>query len=53
MQRYAILSKETWPEWKGDERKGIQILMKSVNMDADQYQLGKTKVFVKNPESVN
>lgn len=26
--------------------------MNAVNMDKDQYQLGKTKVFVKNPESL-
>ncbi|VDM39001.1 unnamed protein product [Toxocara canis] len=50
--RYAILSKETWPSYHGDPRKGIQIICRSVNMDADQYQLGKTKIFIKNPESV-
>ena len=26
--------------------------MNSVNMEADQWQLGKTKVFIKNPESL-
>ncbi|KHN83240.1 Unconventional myosin-Ie [Toxocara canis] len=50
--RYAILSKETWPNYHGDPRKGIQIICRSVNMDADQYQLGKTKIFIKNPESL-
>lgn len=28
-------------------------LMKSVNMDLDQFQLGQTKVFIKAPESVS
>lgn len=51
--RYAILTRETWPEWRGDEKKGVLHLLKSVNMDADQYQLGKTKVFIKAPESVS
>jgi len=50
--RYAILTPETWPQWKGDVKQGIGHLLRSVNMDADQYQLGKTKVFIKNPESV-
>nr|XP_060641133.1 unconventional myosin-If isoform X1 [Anolis sagrei ordinatus] len=52
LQRYAILTPETWPRWRGDERQGVQHLLRSVNMDADQYQMGRTKVFVKNPESL-
>uniref|UniRef100_A0A8C5R4E2 Myosin IE n=1 Tax=Leptobrachium leishanense TaxID=445787 RepID=A0A8C5R4E2_9ANUR len=50
--RYAILTRETWPQWRGDERKGVLHLLTSVNMDSDQYQLGKTKVFIKAPESL-
>ncbi|XP_068586061.1 myosin IEb isoform X1 [Cebidichthys violaceus] len=52
LQRYAILTKETWPEWKGEERKGVLHLLSSVRMDQDQFQLGKTKVFIKAPESL-
>uniref|UniRef100_A0A8C5U5K4 Myosin IF n=1 Tax=Malurus cyaneus samueli TaxID=2593467 RepID=A0A8C5U5K4_9PASS len=49
---YAILTPETWPAWRGDERQGVQHLLRSVNMDPDQYQMGRSKVFVKNPESL-
>uniref|UniRef100_A0AAY5KVX8 Osteoclast-stimulating factor 1 n=1 Tax=Esox lucius TaxID=8010 RepID=A0AAY5KVX8_ESOLU len=52
LQRYAILTRETWPKWTGEERKGILHLLRSVNMDQDQYQLGKTKIFIKAPESL-
>ncbi|XP_051495690.1 unconventional myosin-If [Apus apus] len=52
LQRYAILTPETWPCWRGDERQGVQHLLCSVNMDPDQYQMGRSKVFVKNPESL-
>ncbi|XP_029466790.1 LOW QUALITY PROTEIN: unconventional myosin-If [Rhinatrema bivittatum] len=52
LQRYAILTCQTWPRWRGDERQGVQLLLRSVNMDEDQYQMGKSKVFVKNPESL-
>lgn len=52
LQRYAILTKETWPKWKGDPRSGIKHIMASVQLDPDQFQMGKSKVFVKNPESV-
>ncbi|XP_031734879.1 myosin IEb [Anarrhichthys ocellatus] len=52
LQRYAILTKESWPQWKGEERKGVLHLLNSVHMDQDQFQLGKTKVFIKAPESL-
>ncbi|XP_076800330.1 unconventional myosin-Ie-like isoform X2 [Clavelina lepadiformis] len=52
LQRYAILTPETWPVWRGDERQGIKHLMTCVNMDSDQWQCGKTKLFIKNPESL-
>ncbi len=50
--RYAILTPETWPQWRGDVRQGINHLMNFVHMDNDQFQLGRSKVFIKNPESV-
>ncbi|XP_066491112.1 unconventional myosin-Ie [Tiliqua scincoides] len=52
LQRYAILTKATWPSWKGEEKQGVLHLLHSVNMDPDQYQLGKTKIFIKAPESL-
>ncbi|PSN42852.1 Unconventional myosin-Ie [Blattella germanica] len=52
LNRYAILTKESWPKWRGDEKQGIEWIMKSVNMERSQYQLGKTKVFIKAPESL-
>ncbi|CAJ1061297.1 myosin IEb [Xyrichtys novacula] len=52
LQRYAILTKESWPQWRGDQRQGVLHLLNSVHMDRDQYQLGKTKVFIKAPESL-
>ncbi|XP_046897395.1 unconventional myosin-Ie [Hypomesus transpacificus] len=52
LNRYAILTKESWPTWRGDEKQGVLHLLKSVNMDQDQYQLGRTKIFIKAPESL-
>ncbi|XP_032429054.1 unconventional myosin-If [Xiphophorus hellerii] len=52
LHRYAILTAETWPCWRGPEQQGVLHLLRSVNMDTDQYQMGRTKVFVKNPESL-
>ncbi|KAG1651266.1 Unconventional myosin-Ie [Nymphon striatum] len=52
LQRYAILTPETYPRWEGSTTQGICHIMNSVNMDNDQYQLGKSKVFIKAPESL-
>ncbi|XP_031443452.1 unconventional myosin-Ie [Clupea harengus] len=52
LNRYAILTKETWPSWRGDEKQGVLHLLRTVNMEQDQYQLGRTKVFIKAPESL-
>ncbi|XP_023568426.1 unconventional myosin-Ie [Octodon degus] len=52
LQRYAILTKATWPAWHGDEKQGVLHLLQSVNMDSDQFQLGRSKVFIKAPESL-
>ncbi|XP_011302675.1 unconventional myosin-If [Fopius arisanus] len=52
LHRYAILTRETWPIWSGDEKRGIQWIMSSIHIDENQYQLGATKVFIKAPESI-
>uniref|UniRef100_A0AAQ5Y128 Osteoclast-stimulating factor 1 n=1 Tax=Amphiprion ocellaris TaxID=80972 RepID=A0AAQ5Y128_AMPOC len=52
LNRYAILTKESWPTWRGDEKQGVLHLLRSVNMDQDQFQLGRSKIFIKAPESL-
>lgn len=52
LHRYAILTKETFPSWHGDPIQGIHFIMKKINMDPAQYQIGRTKIFVKDPESL-
>ncbi|KAJ8407711.1 hypothetical protein AAFF_G00267550 [Aldrovandia affinis] len=52
LNRYAILTVESWPAWRGDEKQGVLHLLRSVNMDQDQFQLGRSKIFIKAPESL-
>ncbi|XP_066913408.1 unconventional myosin-Ie-like [Clytia hemisphaerica] len=52
LRRYAIVTPETYPSWKGEVTAGIKHLMNAVQMEPDQWQLGRTKVFIKNPESL-
>jgi myosin-1 len=50
--RYAILTQETWPRFNGNVRQGCEVICRAMNISPDQFQLGKTKIFIKNPESV-
>ncbi|KYM95106.1 Myosin-Ie, partial [Cyphomyrmex costatus] len=50
LHRYAILTKETWPRWPGDEKQGIEWILGKFHIDRSQYQLGRTKLFIKAPE---
>lgn len=50
-KRYGIVNKKTM-FWKGPVDEGIRIIMNTVNIDEQQYQMGKTKVFIKAPESL-
>uniref|UniRef100_A0A0N5A516 Myosin motor domain-containing protein n=1 Tax=Parastrongyloides trichosuri TaxID=131310 RepID=A0A0N5A516_PARTI len=50
--RYAILTSQTWPKWRGDIKKGCEIICNAVGLENDQFQLGRNKIFIKNPESL-
>ena len=52
LRRYAILTQQTFPTWRGAPRDGVNFLLQTVSMESDQYQLGVSKVFIKNPESL-
>jgi myosin I len=39
--------------WAGPTDQAIKLIMQAVNIDQDQYQLGKTKIFIKAPESLS
>ena len=52
--RYAILTEETSPrnKQKMAGTKAVNHILRSVNMDSGQFQLGKTKLFIKEPNSI-
>lgn len=52
LRRFAILSPQTFPQWTGDQRQGVQIVVNTAGLDAGQWQMGKTKLFIKSPESL-
>lgn len=55
LARYKKLSDQTWGlwgEWSGDPRQGTEIVLKGSNLDAKQWQLGRSKIFIRHPESL-
>lgn len=41
LQRYKSLSKETWPNYNGNAKDGVQILACKLGYEADDYQMGR------------
>lgn len=56
LRRYKKLSNKTWGtwgEWTGDAREGARLILESItSIEPAQWQFGKTKVFIRHPESV-
>lgn len=52
LNRYKSLCAETWPNYSGRARDGVELLIKKFNFKSDEYCLGKTKIFIKLPRSL-
>jgi len=52
LKRYAIVCAQTYPRWNGQPVEGVKLLLTTAGLNSDQWQLGKTKVFIKQPESL-
>jgi myosin-1 len=51
--RFALLSKKTFPKYDGDPKEGCQIIMNELGIEKAEWELGKEKMFVKSPETLN
>ncbi|KJE97514.1 myosin IE, variant [Capsaspora owczarzaki ATCC 30864] len=52
LHRYKMLTEETWPKWSGDEKSGCEKILQHLKIAKDEYQFGKTKIFIKSPQTV-
>lgn len=53
IERFDILSKKTWPEkWKGGAKDGCKVLLEDIGVETKEWQLGVTKVFLRQPETL-
>ena len=56
LHRYYLISPQTSYAakmiWKGDDLSGCRALLSDAPFGTDQYQIGKTKVFIRTPEAL-
>eukprot|EP01098_Paradermamoeba_levis_P006270 TRINITY_DN2608_c0_g1_i1.p1 TRINITY_DN2608_c0_g1~~TRINITY_DN2608_c0_g1_i1.p1 ORF type:complete len:597 (-),score=180.54 TRINITY_DN2608_c0_g1_i1:92-1882(-) len=52
LERYKMTTPSTWPRWKGDDRSGVVEIIKYHKIPQEEFRLGKTKVFIKNPQTL-
>ncbi|XP_023026534.2 unconventional myosin 61F [Leptinotarsa decemlineata] len=52
LHRYKCLSNETWPNYRGNAKEGVQILVNYLGYSQEEYQMGKTKIFIRHPRTL-
>eukprot|EP01137_Pigoraptor_chileana_P023527 Opistho-2@89950 len=52
LPRYKMLSKKTWPVWRGSNMDGIKAILDELKVDPKEYRLGKTKLFIRNAKTL-
>lgn len=52
LQRYKCLSPNTWPNFKGPAKLGVQQLVNDLGYNPDDYRMGKTKIFIRFPRTL-
>lgn len=50
--RYKCLSAETWPNYRGAARDGVQRLVEALQYEKEEYRMGNTKIFVRFPKTL-
>ncbi|XP_071180083.1 unconventional myosin-Ic-like [Mytilus edulis] len=49
LKRYKCLCPETWPHYRGAPKDGVEILVRHLDYDPEEFRLGKTKLFIRFP----
>jgi len=51
-KRFYMISKQTFPKWLGPEKDAVEILIKELEIPTGEFQLGKTKLFIRSPKTL-
>uniref|UniRef100_A0AAQ6A4C6 Myosin IB n=1 Tax=Amphiprion ocellaris TaxID=80972 RepID=A0AAQ6A4C6_AMPOC len=52
LERYKMLCKKTWPHWRGPAREGVEVLMADLQVPAEEFSYGRSKIFIRNPRTL-
>ncbi|XP_017887268.1 myosin-IB [Ceratina calcarata] len=52
LQRYKSLCPQTWPNYHGSAKEGVQSLVCHLGYEADEYRMGNTKLFIRFPKTL-
>ncbi|XP_037294440.1 unconventional myosin IC isoform X2 [Manduca sexta] len=52
LERYKCLSAETWPNFRGPAREGVQKLVEALKFEKEEYRMGNTKIFIRFPKTL-
>uniref|UniRef100_A0A670YIK0 Myosin IB n=1 Tax=Pseudonaja textilis TaxID=8673 RepID=A0A670YIK0_PSETE len=52
LERYKMLCKQTWPQWRGPARIGVEVLFNELEVPEEEYSLGRSKIFIRNPRTL-
>lgn len=52
LQRYKSLCPQTWPNYHGSAKEGVQILVCHLGFEQDEYKMGNTKLFIRFPKTL-
>ncbi|XDV31001.1 hypothetical protein PO909_033779, partial [Leuciscus waleckii] len=52
LERYKMLCKQTWPHWRGPAREGVQVLLTGLQVQAEEFAYGRSKIFIRNPRTL-
>eukprot|EP01113_Clastostelium_recurvatum_P018679 TRINITY_DN2199_c0_g3_i1.p1 TRINITY_DN2199_c0_g3~~TRINITY_DN2199_c0_g3_i1.p1 ORF type:complete len:1027 (-),score=334.99 TRINITY_DN2199_c0_g3_i1:84-2738(-) len=52
LQRYKLSVPSTWPAWRGPPKSGCEAILAHFKVPPAEFRLGKTKVFIRNPNTL-
>ncbi|XP_072511199.1 unconventional myosin-Ia isoform X2 [Notamacropus eugenii] len=52
LNRYRMLSRSTWPQWRGQAREGVEKLLEELSLDSGEVAFGRTKIFIRSPKTL-
>ncbi|XP_053311684.1 unconventional myosin-Ia isoform X2 [Spea bombifrons] len=52
LERYKMLSKQTWPQWNGEPRAGVEVFLSEIGYPGEEIAYGRTKIFIRTPRTL-